>query len=427
MYMLIWRRQVQNGHGGLADELLRLIVTPDAGEDDPIRAGAVVQRKLQQLVALFHRLAVLDLHRPQIGLAEGVEVHLLLRVGLHLQRRQRRLALLSLQLLQLCQRLFGVDTGEQSLALMDRGVGAQGAPYVGLLPGAAALTGADLVEDFLGALRHKGHQQRSADADGLQQMIHHRSQPHPVGGILGQRPRGVLVDILVGPLDGLEHLLQRILELEALHLRLIAIPEGGGHGPQLRIRLALLPLRGQGAAEVLLHHGGGAAHQIAQIVSQIDVDGLDQQLIGEIAVAAEGEGPQQEEPQGIHAELLRQQIGIHHIPLGLGHLAAVQQQPAVAVDLLGQGHLHAHEHGRPDDGVEAHDLLAHEVDIGGPVLLIVVILVIQEAQRRGVVEQGVHPHIDHVAGIEVHRDLLFLQQQSVEKKPNEQDVAAYIP
>ena len=76
----------------------------------------------------------------------------------------------------------------------------------------------------------------------------------------------------------------------------------------------------------------------------------------------------------------------------------------MAVDLLGQGHLHAHEHGRPDDGVEAHDLLAHEVDIGGPVLLIVVILVIQEAQRRGVVEQGVHPHIDHVAGIEVHRD-----------------------
>ena len=37
-------------------------------------------------------------------------------------------------------------------------------------------------------------------------------------------------------------------------------------------------------------HGGGAAHQIAQIVSQIDVDGLDQQLIGEISVAAEGEG-----------------------------------------------------------------------------------------------------------------------------------------
>ena len=31
-------RQVQNGHGGLADELLRLIVVPDAGEVDPIRA-----------------------------------------------------------------------------------------------------------------------------------------------------------------------------------------------------------------------------------------------------------------------------------------------------------------------------------------------------------------------------------------------------
>ncbi len=158
------------------------------------------------------------------------------------------------------------------------------------------------------------------------------------------------------------------------------------------------------AAEVLAHHGGGAADQVAQVVGQVRVDGLDQQLVGEVAVGAEGERPQQEEAQGVHAELLRQEIGVHHVALGLGHLAAVQQQPAVAVHVLGQGHAQAHEHGGPDDGVEADDLLAHKVHVGGPELLVVVIAVVLIAQGGDVVEQGVHPHVDHVAWVKVHGD-----------------------
>ena len=75
----------------------------------------------------------------------------------------------------------------------------------------------------------------------------------------------------------------------------------------------------------------------------------------------------------------------------------------MAEHLLGQGHLHAHQHGGPDDGVEPDDLLAHKVDVRGPELLIVVIPVVEEAQGGGVVEQGVHPYIDHVARVKVHR------------------------
>ena len=59
------------------------------------------------------------------------------------------------------------------------------------------------------------------------------------------------------------------------------------------------------AAEIRLRHSGGAADQVAQIVCQIGVDRLDEQLVGEVAVGAEGEGPQHEEAQGVHAELLR--------------------------------------------------------------------------------------------------------------------------
>ena len=70
-------RQVHNSNQGLADQLLGLVVLGNAGEDLTVGAGAVVQGKLQQLVALLDILTVLDLHRPEIGLAEGVEIHVL--------------------------------------------------------------------------------------------------------------------------------------------------------------------------------------------------------------------------------------------------------------------------------------------------------------------------------------------------------------
>ena len=76
----------------------------------------------------------------------------------------------------------------------------------------------------------------------------------------------------------------------------------------------------------------------------------------------------------------------------------------MAVDMLGQRQLHAHEHGRPDDRVEAHDLLADKMHVRRPVLVHVVIPVVHIAQRRHVVKQRVHPDIDHVAGVKVHGD-----------------------
>ena len=54
--------------------------------------------------------------------------------------------------------------------------------------------------------------------------------------------------------------------------------------------------------------------------------------------------------------------------------------------------------------MEPDDLLAHDVVVGGPVLIKVVVAVVLQAQRRAVVEQGVHPHIHHMAGVEVHGD-----------------------
>ena len=100
---------------------------------------------------------------------------------------------------------------------------------------------------------------------------------------------------------------------------------------------------------------------------------------------------------------MAEEDGVHHVPLGFAHLAAVQKEPAVAVHPLGQGEVQGHEHGGPDDGVEPHNLLAHKVDVGGPVFLEVVVPPVAVPQGGDVVTEGVHPDIDHVLGVKLHR------------------------
>ncbi len=68
------RRQVDDGDGGLADELLRLVILVDAGEDDAVLARAVVEHELQELLGLLHGLARLDLNGAEVGLGERIKV-----------------------------------------------------------------------------------------------------------------------------------------------------------------------------------------------------------------------------------------------------------------------------------------------------------------------------------------------------------------
>ena len=76
-------------------------------------------------------------------------------------------------------------------------------------------------------------------------------------------------------------------------------------------------------------------------------------------------------------------------------------------DVLGQGLANSHEHGRPNDAVEADDVLAHDVELRRPAIgqlgtgLIGVDTV---ADGRHVVEQRVEPHVGHVALVERNLD-----------------------
>ena len=76
----------------------------------------------------------------------------------------------------------------------------------------------------------------------------------------------------------------------------------------------------------------------------------------------------------------------------------------MAVDVLGERHAHTHEHRGPDNGVEADDLLADKVHVGGPILVVIVVLLVHKAKRRAVVEERVDPDVNDVTRVKVHGD-----------------------
>ena len=91
----------------------------------------------------------------------------------------------------------------------------------------------------------------------------------------------------------------------------------------------------------------------------------------------------------------------HDVALGLGHLAALEDEPAVGPHLLGQGQAGRHQERGPVDGVKADDLLADQVDVNRPQALVVrprpVVLSI--ADRAHVGRERVEPDVEHVLGI----------------------------
>ena len=418
------RGQVGDDADLLADQILRREPLGNAGQNAAL-ALAVEHGQVQQLLALLHALTGADLGHAQLDLAEVVKRDFFLMLTDELRGRRAALRGLflfflrgggvgslgsgllgSLQGLQLGQRLGGVDAGEDVLALVQGGVGGQRAKDGGAVPGLAVSFHVQLGKDLLAGGGHKRLQQDGADAQRLGQIVQHAGQTGLGVLALGQHPRCGGVDILVCVVDDLKHVCQRVLEGIRLHVGFIAVTQSPGFLEQRGILGAFVLLNGQVAAKVLVGHGGGAAQQVAEVVGQIHVDAVDEQLIGEVAVRTEREVTQQEVAQRVGAVALGQQVRVHDVALGLGHLAAVQQQPAVAVDVLGQGHIHAHEHRGPDDGVEADDLLADEMHIGRPEGLVVAVgvFVVHEAERRRVVEQRVDPDVDNVLRVKVNGD-----------------------
>ena len=280
----------------------------------------------------------------------------------------------------------------------------QRAVYTGGLPVVYRFVCADLLANLFRRIRHIRRQQNAANADGLQQVVHDTRQTRLVCLILCQHPRSGLVNVLIGTGYNLENLNQAVLECIRFHDAVVLVTQSGSHRNQLVIQCIGSLLSRQCAVKILLNHGNGTGNQIAQIVCQIRVDAVNQRLIGERTVRTERELAHQEVTQGIYAVALTQKDRIDNVALGLGHLAAVQQQPAMAVNLLRQRQIQCHQNCRPQNRVETHNFLADEMNVSRPELLKVVVLFVLIAQRRDVVGQRVNPYVYDVLRIRQHRN-----------------------
>ena len=123
------------------------------------------------------------------------------------------------------------------------------------------------------------------------------------------------------------------------------------------------------AVVVFFDHGHGAGDQVPQVVGQVGIEALHKALYIKAAVVTEGEFPQEEVFQRVHAVKVDNGLGIDDIALGLAHFVVVKEDPAVTEDLFRQGQIQCHKHGGPNNGVETHDFLAYQVHIRRPEII----------------------------------------------------------
>src|SRR6266478_6217078 len=119
-------------------------------------------------------------------------------------------------------------------------------------------------------------------------------------------------------------------------------------------------------AAILLDHCEDAAGEVAEAVGEVAVVALNERVVTEISVLPEYGLAQKIVAKRIHAEDMDDGPRANDVAERLAHLGTVHEQPAVRPDLFRQREAGGHQKGRPVHGVEANDLLAHEMNIGGP-------------------------------------------------------------
>ena len=159
----------------------------------------------------------------------------------------------------------------------------------------------------------------------------------------------------------------------------------------------------EAAPPVAVRHGREAAHEIPEVVRQIDVVALLEPFPGEVAVLTERDLAGQIQAQRVGAEPVRRLERIDGRPERLAHLLPLPVHPSMPEHLPRQRHSRAHQHRRPDDAVEPRDVLAHDVQVGRPPFL-EQRLVRPVADGGCVVDEGVRPDVDDATRVGGQRD-----------------------
>ena len=147
------------------------------------------------------------------------------------------------------------------------------------------------------------------------------------------------------------------------------------------------------AIEIPVGHGHAAVDEVAQVVGQVGVVAAHEAVPGHVGVLVEGHLAQGHVARTVATQRRHHVPGLQEVAPALAHPLALGQQPAVDPDLARQRQPGAHEHRRPDDGVEAVDVLADDMQVRRPPLR-ERLRVVREAGARDVVDERVEPDID---------------------------------
>ena len=319
-------RQVDDGDGRLAHQLLGLVVLVDAREDHAVGAGAVVKHELEELDALGHGLALLDLDDAEVRLAEGVEVDLVLEERL--------------------------DDHVGEVGLGEGGAGACGTGGVAGALGPHVREEQDVADGRLVGEEHDHAVDAKADAARRGHAV--LEGAHVVEVVL----HGLLVAGLLGRdlvleatllVDRVVELGERVGVLVVGHEELEALGEARVAGDALGQRRDL--------DGVVADEGGVDQARLAQLVEELVDEAtllpvllpLDLEAVAELAQVLDG---------GVHGDGLA-----HALRDDLGHGRGAEGQAhvdhlALVLELLGQAH------GLAARGEQALGELLHAIEVG---------------------------------------------------------------
>ena len=92
------------------------------------------------------------------------------------------------------------------------------------------------------------------------------------------------------------------------------------------------------------------------------------------------------------------------LPRDLAHLVVLKQQPAVGENALRQREVGGHQECGPVNGMETDDLLADQMQVGGPEVVAVNFFAMNGAHIGG---QRVEPDVENVLRLVGHGDAPF--------------------
>ncbi len=258
----------------------------------------------------------------------------------------------------------------------------------------------ELGEDAGGGGGEERGEEDGEDAAGLDEVVEDGIESGGLGGVLGEFEGLGLFDVEIGAIDQGPDGDQGALEI-------VGAEEAQGFvdGP-VGIGGEFVGGGGDDAATVLVEHVEGAVEEVAEAIGELGIVTRTEAVVGPVAIGSDGEFADDVIAEGVETPFIDDGDGIDNVAGGFGEFVAVFLPPAVGEDLAWERGAQGVEHDGPVDGVELDDVLADDMEIGGPEVGAVgggrTVMGAESGQGDGIAEgcgdgevigEGVEPHV----------------------------------